>query len=93
MKVTGIGGLFFRAKDPKALAEWYYKNLGVFSMNAQYESWTQQAGPTVFMPFAADTDYFGNMSQQFMINFRVDDLDGLLQRLKANNVKVVKDIQ
>jgi glyoxylase I family protein len=93
MKVTGIGGLFFRAKDPKALGDWYKKNLGVFAMDDNYEPWAQAAGPTVFMPFAADTDYFGSKSQQFMINFRVDDLDGLLKQLRTNDVKLVKDVE
>jgi glyoxylase I family protein len=93
MNVTGIGGVFFRAKDPKALGAWYEEHLGVFGMNASYEPWTQAAGPTVFMPFAADTEYFGSKSQQFMINFRVDDLDGMLKKLKEDKVKVVKDIE
>jgi glyoxylase I family protein len=72
MKVTGIGGVFFRAKDPKALGDWYKKHLGVFAM---------------------DTDYFGSSTQQFMINFRVENLDALLKQLKVNKVKVVKDIE
>jgi glyoxylase I family protein len=93
MGVTGIGGVFFRAKDPAALSDWYEKNLGVFGMNAKYEPWTQQEGPTVFMPFPADTDYFGSKSQKFMINFRVDDLDGLLNELRTGNVKIVKDVE
>jgi glyoxylase I family protein len=93
MKVTGIGGVFFRAKDPDALADWYKKHLGVFAMDDKYEPWAQAAGPTVFMPFPANTEYFGSKSQQFMINFRVDDLDGLLKKLKANDVKVVKEIE
>ncbi len=93
MKVIGIGGVFFRAKDPKALSGWYEKQLGVFGMNDKYEPWTQQTGPTVFMPFAADTDYFGSRSQQFMINFRVDDLNGLVKQLKASKVKIVKEVE
>jgi glyoxylase I family protein len=92
-RVTGIGGVFFRAKDPKALSEWYKKHLGVFAMDDNYEPWVQQKGPTVFMPFAADTEYFGSKSQNFMLNFRVDDLDGMLKQLKANKVKIVKDVQ
>jgi glyoxylase I family protein len=93
MQVTGIGGVFFRAKDPDALAAWYKKHLGVFAMDANYEPWLQQKGPTVFQPFAVDTDYFGNKSQQFMLNFRVDDLKSLLKKLKTDKVKVVKDIE
>jgi glyoxylase I family protein len=93
MAVTGIGGVFFRAKDPKALGDWYKKHLGVFAMDENYDPWVQQKGPTVFMPFAADTDYFGSKSQQFMINFRVSDLDGLLKQLKDDAVKVVKEVE
>src|SRR3954470_9456845 len=88
MKVTGIGGVFFRAKDPSALSDWYKKNLGINGME-----WVQQEGQTVFAPFPADTDYFGSKSQNFMLNFRVDDLDGLLKQLKTGNVKIVKDIE
>lgn len=88
MSITGIGGVFFRAKDPAALAAWYERHLGINGM-----AWTQQAGQTVFAPFPADTDYFGRESQQFMLNFRVDDLDGMLARLKADKVKIVKDIE
>lgn len=88
MKVTGIGGFFFRAKDPAALTEWYDKNLGINGME-----WAQQAGQTVFAPFPADTKYFGNDSQNFMLNFRVDDLDGMLAQLRNNQVKIVKEIE
>jgi predicted enzyme related to lactoylglutathione lyase len=88
MKVTGIGGVFFRAKDPEALTDWYKKQLGINGFD-----WVQQKGQTVFAPFPADTDYFGSASQNFMLNFRVDDLDGLLMQLRANNVKIVKDVE
>jgi glyoxylase I family protein len=88
MKVTGIGGVFFRSKDPEALADWYKEHLGINGME-----WVQQEGQTVFAPFANDTEYFGNKSQQFMLNFRVDDLDSLLEQLRAGKVKVVKDVE
>lgn len=87
MKVTGIGGFIFRAKDPEALAEWYKQNLGI-----DRNKWEQQAGPTAFAPMPADSDYFGSKSQSFILNFRVDDLDGVLKQLKANKVKVEKAI-
>ena len=74
MGVTGIGGFFFRAKDPEAVRAWYVEHLGVGS--APYGSWETQAGPSVFAPFAADTDYFP-ADRQWMLNLRVDDLDGL----------------
>ncbi len=88
MKVTGIGGVFFRAKDPEVLADWYNKNLGINGME-----WVQQQGQTVFAPFPADTDYFGSESQNFMLNFRVDDLEGMLKQLKSSNVVIVKDAE
>jgi glyoxylase I family protein len=84
MKVTGIGGFIFRAKDPEVLAAWYKKNLGIDG-----NKWEQQAGPTAFAPMSADADYF-KKSQSFMLNFRVDDLNGMLKQLKADKVKIVK---
>jgi predicted enzyme related to lactoylglutathione lyase len=88
MKVTGIGGVFFRAKDPEALANWYDEHLGINGME-----WAQQSGQTVFAPFPADTDYFGSESQNFMLNFRVDDLDGMLKQLRAGKVRIVKEVE
>lgn len=92
MGVTGIGGVFFRAKDPKALAEWYKKHLGMYDMDANYDPWPQQ-GPTVFKPIALDNEYFGKKSQMFMLNLRVDDLDGLLKQLKTDKVKIIKEVE
>jgi glyoxylase I family protein len=88
MKVTGIGGFMFKAKDPEVLANWYKKNLGI-----DRNKWEQQAGPTAFAPMSMDSDYFGTKSQQFMLNFRVDNLDSLLKKLKADKVKIVKDVE
>ncbi|HTD68041.1 MAG TPA: VOC family protein, partial [Candidatus Limnocylindria bacterium] len=70
-RVTGIGGLFFRAKDPIALAQWYKDALGIDLVPADYSQkpWSQEAGQTAFAPFASDTDYFGNIEKQWMINF------------------------
>jgi glyoxylase I family protein len=81
-RVTGIGGLFFRSNDSKALAAWYATHLGVGGDPV----WTQDAGPTVFAPFAQDTDYFGRNSQQWMINFRVADMDAMLAQLAAAGI-------
>lgn len=91
--ITGIGGVLFRAKDPAALAKWYDDNFGITAMNkANPEPWHQAAGPTVFAPFAADTDYYP-AHQQVMFNFRVTDLDAMLAQLKAGGVKIDKDRQ
>ncbi|RVT86990.1 VOC family protein [Rhodobacteraceae bacterium CCMM004] len=84
-RVTGIGGLFFRARDPEALTAWYRDNLGV----AEIGQWRQDEGPTVFAPFPADTDYWG-AGRQWMLNLRVDALDPLLDRLRAAGVEVIR---
>ncbi len=85
MPVTGIGGVFFRAQDPQALHAWYTRHFGVTMKG--YEPWMQQAGPTVFMPFAQDADHIPQ-DKQWMINFRVDDLDGLMSTLRADGVSI-----
>ena len=88
MAVTGIGGVFFRAKDPGALREWYRVNLGVGGVG--YAPWEQAAGPTLFMPFAADTAKWPD-EKQWMINLRVTGLDELLARLRAADIPVKTD--
>lgn len=82
---TGIGGLFFRARDPAGLAQWYTETLGI---NPVPNAWRQAAGPTVFAPFAADTEYFGRAEQQWMINFRVADLDAMIAQLEVAGIAV-----
>ncbi|MEX2161298.1 MAG: VOC family protein [Anaerolineales bacterium] len=88
--VTGIGGLFFRAKNPEALAKWYQDNLGVTLTPTSYdgEPWQQEAGVTVFQPFPEDTDYFGNAAKVWMVNFRVRDLDAMVTQLRAAGMEV-----
>ena len=94
-KVTGIGGFFFKAKDPKALADWYEKNLGVARtpMSKNMTPWQQEAGTTAFQPFPATTKYFGLETQQWMINFRVAHLDAMVGQLTAAGIKVEVDPQ
>jgi catechol 2,3-dioxygenase-like lactoylglutathione lyase family enzyme len=86
MAVTGIGGFFFRARDPDALRGWYADHLGVGS--APYGQWDTMAGPSVFAPFPADSDYFA-ADRPWMLNLRVDDLDGLLASLGAAGIAVI----
>ena len=90
-RVVGIGGYFFRADAPEALATWYETHLGISSLSSG-SSWEQAAGPTVFAPFPADTDYFGRPDQQTMLNFRVTDLDAMLTQLRAAGVVVEEEI-
>lgn len=85
-RVTGIGGLFFRSRDPQVLAAWYERHLGIADMNRAV--WSQDAGPTIFGPFAAGTAYFGRAEQQWMVNFRVDDLDAMMASLRAAGIAV-----
>jgi predicted enzyme related to lactoylglutathione lyase len=89
-KVLGIGGVFFKAVDPKALGEWYARVLGV-----QLQDWggamfpPANRGHSVWGPFAADTTYFDPSPHAFMINLMVDDIDGVLAKAKAEGVEPV----
>ena len=84
-RVTGVGGFFFKAKDPAGLARWYEKMFGIQNTPKTYDEppWRTGGGTTVFEPFSEDTDYFGNEGQSWMINFRVDDLDRVVERLRG----------
>ncbi len=92
-RVLGIGGVFFRSKNPKALAEWYFTHLGIDLVPNDYESpcWQQEAGTTVFAPFEQSTEYFGEPDQQFMLNFRVRDLAAMVAQLERAGVEVRPD--
>ena len=91
--VAGIGGFFFRARDPKALAQWYQDHLGISVTPQRIDDpvWQQQAGQTVFAPFPEKTSYFGDPTKQWMINFRVSDLDKLAGQLEAAGITVKVD--
>jgi glyoxylase I family protein len=93
--VLGIGGLFFRARDPEALGRWYQRHLGIGLVPANYTDppWYQQAGPTVFAPFEQTTHYFGDAAKQWMINFRVSNLDAMMAQLIAAGISVTADPQ
>jgi glyoxylase I family protein len=94
-KVTGIGGFFFRAKDPEGLARWYEQHLGITLTPTSYQApvWQQEAGPTIFNPFPEKTDYFGDSSKMWMVNFRVRDLDKMVAQLQAAGFEVTVDTQ
>ena len=106
-KVQGIGGIFLKAKDPKKLRAWYAKNLGVETLphspwgaddDAALIEWrdkddAERTCYTVFEAFPADSDFFHNDDQVFMLNFRVDDLDGMIEQLKAAGVQMVGEIE
>ena len=98
-RVTGIGGIFFKAKDPTALKAWYSKNLGirVGSFGSNFE-WHQgmdstKKGFTIWAPFKETTQYFLPSEKQFMINYRVEGLDQLLVQLKAAGILPADSLQ
>ena len=94
-RVDGIGGVFFRAKDPASLATWYARHLGVQPVPRSYDEtpWMQQAGATVFAPFPSDTEFFGRTDQAWMVNFRVRDLDAMAAQLRDAGITVETDPQ
>jgi glyoxylase I family protein len=94
-KVSGIGGFFFRAQKPDELSHWYTENLGIKPVPTDYNMlpWQQEAGHTAFAPFDAGTDFFGRPEQQWMINFRVRDLDAMAEQLRKNNIEVTIDLE
>ncbi|MGB6193637.1 MAG: VOC family protein [Terracidiphilus sp.] len=89
-RAVGIGGVFLKAKDPKQLAAWYAKHLGIAASEdgSLIFDGPGSAGMTVFAHFPADTKYFGEGPQDAMVNFRVDNLDELLTQLAAEKVAI-----
>ena len=93
-RVTGIGGVFLRSPDPKALAKWYAEHLGITLSDyggASFQ-WSDEVpagtGQTAWSTFPVDTKYFGEGPQGAMINYRVDDLEAILTKLRAANVPI-----
>jgi predicted enzyme related to lactoylglutathione lyase len=98
-KVTGIGGIFFKCKDPNKMKEWYQKHLGLNTnqYGAVFE-WHQGAdstkkGFTNWSPFKETTKYFEPSTKDFMINYRVDDLEALVEELKKSEVTILDPIE
>ena len=94
-RVIGIGGVFFKARDPKALAEWYATYLGVpFDTGQTYGTFTAANGDqTVWSIFPADTTYFAPSQSGFMINFRVRDLKAMLAQLRDAGLPVDERVE
>ncbi|WP_266160511.1 VOC family protein [Dyella silvatica] len=90
-KVIGFGGIFFKSQNPAALAEWYAKHLGLTADDSgcvRFKEDESRAGYSLWVPFAADTKYFGSGPQSYMLNLRVDDLPTLLASLRAAGITV-----
>ena len=96
-KVLGLGGIFFKAKDPKALLAWYQKALGMSDESGYYVSMAPEAmppgGATLFTPFKEDTTHFAPSTRDFMFNLVVDDLDGALAQVEAHGATLSDPIQ
>lgn len=98
-KVTGIGGIFFKSQDPEKMRDWYRTHLGlqtnpygsVFEWRQATDS--SKHGYTQWSPFGNDTKYFGNPDQTFMINYRVENLEALVEELKSQGVTIVDEIE
>ncbi len=96
-RVTGLGGFFFKTKDPDAIKEWYKKHLGIPTDQYGWSFWWKdQEGKdclTQWSPMKDDTSYFDPSDKQFMMNFRVENLKGLLAQLKKEGVTVVGEVE
>jgi predicted enzyme related to lactoylglutathione lyase len=98
-RATAIGGVFFKCKDAGAQKEWYARHLGmvVDKYGTSFE-WRQPDAPekkgfTAWSPMSNETDYFGDAAQQYMINYRVENLEALVETLKTEGVTIVDDIE
>ncbi|CAG5076273.1 VOC family protein [Parvicella tangerina] len=97
-KVTGIGGVFFKSRDPQAAKDWYAKHLGFntdeYGATFQFRELDapEKVGNLQWSPFKDDTDYFEPSQKEFMVNFRVDNLEALMEELKREGVTICDEI-
>ena len=96
-KVLGVGGIFFKAQDPKGLSAWYVEWLGFeldYNNSVSFKPDAMPSGgATVWGPFRADTDYFDPSDKPFMFNLVVDDLEGALAQVKEGGATIVGEIE
>ena len=90
-KVTGLGGIFYKVADPEATRAWYLANLGIGGeWGAMFPFKNDDPeGFTLYSPFKGDTDYFAPSGLPFMVNLRVDDLDGVIAELEAKGIEIL----
>ncbi len=99
-RVTGIGGIFFKSKDPAKLGEWYAKHLELdiapdfpgWMFQWRYADDPERSGSTIWSLHDKDSDYFGSDDAQFMINYLVEDLDAVMAALKAEGVEILREV-
>lgn len=98
-KVTGVGGVFFKADNPKAIKDWYQQNLGFdcddhgVMFESRESDHPDRKAYLQWSPFPKDTDYFQPSEKEFMINYRVENIELLVKELKASGVTVLDDIE
>ncbi len=96
-RVTGLGGFFFKANDPEQIRAWYRDHLGIPTDEYGWTFWWRddQGNPrsTQWSPFKAETSYFDPSQKPFMMNFRVENLEELLEQLRAEGVQVVGEVE
>ncbi|RBL90251.1 VOC family protein [Chitinophaga flava] len=98
-KVTGIGGIFFKCNDAAAMNDWYTKNLGIPATDYGATFYwrdidnPEKTGSTTWSPFPDDTSYFAPSQKNFMINYRVENIERLVEELKSNGVVITDDIK
>lgn len=98
-KVTGIGGIFFFSENPEQIKEWYAKNLGLevnawgsVSFESRNVNKPEEINALQWSPFKKGDDYFSPSKKEFMINYQVQDIEGLVNKLKENGVTILDDI-
>ena len=95
--ITGIGGVFFRGQDPAKTMAWYREHLGLdcnqWGKTFEWKQTDGALGTTQWTVFKSDTDYYGPSGQQFMVNYRVRDLEELLEKLKGEGIYPVKPME
>ncbi len=98
-KVTGIGGIFFKCNDPSKVKKWYQKNLGLNTdeYGALFEfrdaNDPDKEAYLQWSPFPEDTKYFEPSEKEFMINYRVENIEALIEQLKSDGVKILDDLE
>ena len=99
-RVTGIGGIFFKSKDPQHTREWYQRHLGIEQepwggavLKWRHHDQPERVGTTIWSPFKADTTHFQPSDNTFMVNYRVGNLEELLAALKTEGIEQVGEMQ
>lgn len=98
-KVTGIGGIFFKCQNPDQMKDWYNQNLGLITdkygslFEFRHADQPDKKAYLQWSPFSADTKYFEPSQKEFMINYRVENLEELVEELKASGVRVLDEIE